>query len=106
MLSYWIAPGLPVVLSLDFVGMVIRKHTGFALEEIRSESRKRELVDARHLFCRLAAERTSKSPREIGKFISRDRVTVLHSIKQTREIPELDDMYNEIRNKLKTLRHE
>jgi len=50
---------------------------------IQSSSRKRDVVEARHIFMYLMAERTHKSLEKIGKIVNRAHSSVIHAKKQT-----------------------
>jgi len=89
-------PGIDYCLPLTGVAMLIKKHTGFSIEDLRTENRTRELTDARHLFCCLATEKSGKAAGLIGSFINRDRTSVLHAVKQVRTVPELQKKYKQI----------
>lgn len=70
----------------------VSKMTGISIEELKSKSRKREVVDARFVYFRRAKEKTKHSLAEIGKIVHRDHTTVQHGIKeanQTREVMRL-----------------
>tara|TARA_R100001163_G_C4951956_1_gene119351 strand:+ start:223 stop:663 length:441 start_codon:yes stop_codon:yes gene_type:complete len=50
--------------------------------QFMSSSRKREYVDAKTMYCKIASELTSESSTFIGKSINRDHATVLHHRKK------------------------
>lgn len=91
-------PGIVQRLPLTGVEMLIKKHTGISIEDIRSESRARTITDARHLFCALAVDRTDKDLRLIGAYINRDRNTVRYGMRQAHTVPELIAKYETIKN--------
>jgi|SRR5690554_3658721 len=53
--------------------------------EIRSQTRKADVVLKRQALCYYLYEYKDYSPQEIAKHINRDRTTVIHSIKTFRE---------------------
>lgn len=62
------------------IGLAIEEVTGFGRLAIRSLSRSRKHVVARHAFCRLARRLTHQSFAGIGQFINRDHSTVVHAV--------------------------
>jgi len=70
--------------------------TGIAIETLKSDWRKREVVDARFLYYRLAKERTKESLARIGEYVNKNHTTVLFGLKHaynTREVIEQYDRY-------------
>ncbi|WP_370338548.1 DnaA ATPase domain-containing protein [Parvularcula marina] len=55
---------------------------GVTSADLRSKSRRRELVRARQAFCLSARKLTDESLKAIGSMIARDHTTVMHSIDQ------------------------
>lgn len=53
----------------------------FSVDQLRSQIRKQELVDARHVFCWLARNHSSASYPMIGRMLDRDHSTVMHGVK-------------------------
>ena len=52
------------------------------IEEIRSQTRKADIVLKRQALCYYLYEYNGYLPQEIAKHINRDRTTVIHSIKK------------------------
>lgn len=71
----------------------VSKMTGISIEELKSKSRKREVVDARFVYYRRAKEKTRHSLIEIGKLVHRDHTTVLHGIKEANKTREVQKLY-------------
>jgi len=63
--------------------------TGFKPDDLRMKSRIREVCDARFIYFRRAREVTTASLAEIGAELRMDHATVLHGIRQAREVREL-----------------
>jgi len=67
------------------------KVLGVDVEQIKSKSRKPELVQCRQIICKLGREKTSLSLKKIGNEIGgRDHATVIHNL----ESFEADYEYN------------
>lgn len=67
--------------------------TGISIEAIRSRSRLREVVEARHFFFARARELTLNSLICIGKFVGKDHSTVVHGVSNVRNIYQLSEKY-------------
>ena len=66
---------------------------------INTKSRRRDLVEARHIYCKIAKKHTSFSLQKIGREIKRDHTSVLHSIKRADEFLSVDvDFSNKYHN--------
>jgi hypothetical protein len=61
--------------------------------EFMSASRKREYVDAKTMYCKIATELTSDSSTLIGRSINRDHATVLHHRKKHETLYSYDRNY-------------
>lgn len=65
---------------LDAIMKKITEHTGVSAELMKSKTRLREVVFARHLFFYIASKDTSQSLKTIGIFMGdRDHTTVIHA---------------------------
>lgn len=64
-----------------------------SIEDIKSPNRKRELVEARQIYCRKAKESTKASLAVIGAEIKRDHATVMYAIKQAENVVEIKAIY-------------
>lgn len=64
--------------------------TGFTVEQICSQSRKKELAAARQVICMLLRWE-SKTTTAIGKVINRDHATVIYSSKKAIDLIEIGD---------------
>ncbi|MEM9233697.1 MAG: DnaA/Hda family protein [Pseudomonadota bacterium] len=68
--------------TLDDVFRFTASTFGVSAADMRSPSRRRELVRARQAFCLSARKLTPESLKAIGGMISRDHTTVMHSVDQ------------------------
>lgn len=69
--------------------------TGIAIETLKSDWRKREVVDARFLYYRLAKENTkNNSLTRIGSLVNRDHATVTSGLKQAYSVRELIEQFD------------
>ena len=75
--------------------------------KISVKSRRRNLVEARHIYCLIVRKYTDYSLAIIGKEINRDHATVLHSIRRAKEFLQYDQdfkvKFNNLENKFKAL---
>ncbi len=73
-------------LSLEQIAAAVTQKTGVTLEEMRSKSRKRDIVMARQLVMFLARHLTSLSMKQIGTFLNRsDHTSVIYACSQIEE---------------------
>lgn len=77
------------------------------LEQMKSRTRLRDIVEARQSLLYLAKKHTSNSLAKIGSICNRDHATVLHSIKQVKELnskfgcPEFKRKFNNTQKRIK-----
>jgi len=76
-------------LSLDECIAIIEKQTGISYQSMQGKTRKRDVVEARHLFFALATTHGNNSHEVIGEKINRDHSTVSFGIKNVHHIPDL-----------------
>ncbi len=68
-------------ISIDYLHKVVTEYFNISLESIKSKTRKREIVIARHVAMYLAKQYTNHSLQSIGDYCGgRDHSTVLHAI--------------------------
>jgi len=79
---------------LDHILFDISDKLGIPVNLISEPTRERDVVDARHVYCRRARESTDASLAQIGKKINRDHASVLHGIRQATEIAQVIKKYN------------
>jgi chromosomal replication initiator protein len=78
-------------ISLAVIAATVSKYFRMKLADLRSDSRKQNLVRARSLAMLLARRLTSKSMHQIGDYFGgRDHTTVLHAIRKTESLLEQD----------------
>ena len=83
--------------TLDEILTSVSKKTKVSEDDIKSKSRKREVVEARHIFCYLAkASYKIFTLNDIGQTVSRDHSTVSSSIQNVQNIPSLNKKYHEL----------
>ena len=81
-------------ISIDQILTTVSKHFKIDTKLIHSRSRKREIVQARHIAMFLAKKFTDYSTPKIGKFIGdRNHSTVLHACKTVEHQCEVDKSY-------------
>lgn len=78
--------------------------TGINPTTLSMRTRKREIVDARHIYCYIAKRETSLSLSKIGEPINRDHTSVLHAIKKIRNLKnnnkQIRNLINEIESRI------
>lgn len=75
--------------------------TGFTEAEMKSKSRERELVYARHSFCAIARKLFSRiSLEKIGELVCRDHSQVFYYIKDVEDVKEKQEAYLKLKLKL------
>lgn len=75
---------------ISSVVSAIVKTTGIEFSKVQSHSRRREIVDARHLFCYFARKESKMSFKEIGDIINRDHASVMHASNKVKNLMEYD----------------
>ena len=79
-------------ISLPQIANLVAKHFRIRMGDIRSSSRKQNLVRARSLAMFLSRRMTSKSMHQIGDYYGgRDHTTVLHAVRKTESLLQQDD---------------
>jgi chromosomal replication initiator protein len=82
-LNYWVVPGLDhSQYNLNNLLSVVADTFNLAIEDLKSNNRRRELVDARHCYFIIARKKTDRSMVSIGRTLNRDHTTVLHALKK------------------------
>ena len=67
--------------SMDYIQKTVAAHYGISLENLKSKSRKRELVTARQIAMYFAKKYTNHSLKSIGYYFGgRDHSTVIHAL--------------------------
>ena len=86
--------------KLEFIFKRVCKLTDVSADELRSKWRKREVVQARQIFCYLSTKYTECIYVDIGGMINRDHSTVMHSCKICQEVNDRPNSYPELFNKM------
>lgn len=73
---------------------VIEQVLEISTEELRSNSRKRELVEARHIFCYFTKENTKFTLSKIGGLVNRDHASILHAVNLINNLLESNKDFN------------
>tara|TARA_R110000824_G_scaffold380565_1_gene572996 strand:+ start:512 stop:886 length:375 start_codon:yes stop_codon:yes gene_type:complete len=81
----------------------ITKITGIEMSKLQSPSRKREIVDARHLFCYFAKKQSKLSCQAIGDIINRNHASVIHAVKKVTQLKQTDREFKELVPKIYNL---
>lgn len=75
---------------------IIGEHHSISVQDIIRKYNKREVSDARHMFCKLMRTEFKYSLESIGGFLNgRDHTTVLHSIKTFDDRSKFEEGYME-----------
>lgn len=74
-------------ISIDYLHKVVTEYFNISLESIKSKTRKKEIVIARHVAMYLAKQYTNHSLKSIGNYCGgRDHSTVLHAIQAVNDM--------------------
>ena len=86
-----------VRLSKEDVLDIISNESGVGVHEIVSRSRKKEIVNARFIFCSIMKDHYDYSLVYIGELIGgRDHTSVIHAINQHRSRVKNEDTYRDL----------
>ena len=86
-----------VRLSKEDVLDIISNESGVGVHQIVSRSRKKEIVNARFIFCTIMKDHYDYSLVYIGKLIGgRDHTSVIHAINQHRSRVKNEDTYRDL----------
>ena len=86
-----------VWLSKEDVLDIISNESGVGVNEIVSRSRKKEIVNARFIFCSIMKDHYNYSLVYIGELIGgRDHTSVIHAINQHRSRVKNEDAYRDL----------
>jgi chromosomal replication initiation ATPase DnaA len=69
------------VLKLDKIMDICCAYYNQDKDSVLGTRRLTELINPRHMFCYLAKNNTRLNDKEIGKYINRDRTTVINAVK-------------------------
>lgn len=80
---------------------IVSKNCGVTIEQIISKTRKREPVDARHIYCAIMKKEFDYSLKSIGLTLSnRDHTTVIHSVETFDDRYETEEGYQQLVHKI------
>ena len=86
-----------VRLSKEDVLDIISNESGVGVNEIVSRSRKKEIVNARFIFCSIMKDHYDYSLVYIGELIGgRDHTSIIHAINQHRSRVKNEDAYRDL----------
>lgn len=75
---------------------LVAENFGVTVENVLSRSRKKEVSEARHIYCKIMKSEFNYSLKSIGETIgNRDHTTVIHSIETVNDRCETEDGYQE-----------
>ena len=77
---------------------IVQDKLGFSEEDIKSQEKPTELVDARRIIAIVLVKNTRMKLERIGKAIGRDHSSVCHYKKTTEGIIETDEAFRELFN--------
>ncbi|QCK13980.1 chromosomal replication initiator protein DnaA [Mangrovivirga cuniculi] len=91
--------------GVDFIQKTVAEHYDVSLDDIKSKTRKKEIVVARQVAMYFSKEHTSLSLKSIGyHFGGRDHSTVIHAVQTVSDLMEVDSKFKDevdnIRKKL------
>lgn len=66
----------------DKLVAIVAQCSGLKVFDLKSETRKRDAVAARQVYCFIAHKIFKYPSKYVGKYINRDHTTVLHSVKE------------------------
>ncbi len=75
---------------------IVAENCGVTVEDVLSKCRKKEISEARHIFCVIMKKEFNFSLKRIGEFINnRDHTTVIHSVNTVKDRCDTEDGYKE-----------
>ncbi|HPD64993.1 MAG TPA: chromosomal replication initiator protein DnaA [Bacteroidia bacterium] len=91
-------------LTIEHIQRLVGEHLNVSIEEIKSKTRKRNIVQARQISMYFAKKLTNSSLCVIGKhFGSRDHSTVIHACQTVDDLKDSDPEYNAKLNEIQKL---
>jgi chromosomal replication initiator protein len=105
-INYWVLPGLPqnvFNVSMYRIMKTISTYYNIDVEVIKSKTRKREIVQCRHIFYYFSKRLTRHPLASIGDYSAKgwkgDHATAIHGIKAAKMLIETDKYYrNDVAN--------
>ena len=92
--------------SIDYLQKIASEHYNISLEDLKSKTRKKEVVIARHVAMYLAKQYTNHSLKSIGQYCGgRDHSTVIHALQAVNDmlttVPRFKSSLEELKRKIK-----
>lgn len=92
--------------SIDYLQKVVSEHYNVSLEDLKSKTRKKEVVIARHVAMYLAKQYTNHSLKSIGQYCGgRDHSTVIHALQSVNDmlttVPRFKSSLEDLKRKTK-----
>jgi chromosomal replication initiator protein len=88
-------------LSKDEILLIIAEENGVTVNDIVKRSRKREIVNARFMFCGIVKDYFDYSLVKIGEFIdNRDHTSVIHGITEFKYRVQSEEPFRNIVNRI------
>lgn len=75
---------------------VVAKNCNVTIEEILSNTRKRNSVDARHYYCAVLRKQLGYSVTAIGKLVNKDHTTIVHGTQKFYDRCSIDESYKKV----------
>jgi chromosomal replication initiation ATPase DnaA len=76
---------------------IVAENCGVSVDDIISETRKKEVVDARHIYFASVKLKYRVSLKSIGETVgNRDHTTVIHGIRKFKERYETEELYQKL----------
>jgi len=81
-------------ISIDYIQKIVSEYFGLSIEQMNSNTRKRNIVQARQLAMFFSKEMTKASLTAIGlQCGNKDHATVLHACKTVKNLSETDKVF-------------
>lgn len=87
-------------ISKEEILQIISEECDVSLPEIISRCRKKEVVNARFIFCTVMKKHFKYSLTRIGNIVGRDHTTVIHAIREFNNRYENEDYFKSTVNKI------
>ena len=91
--SKWVMVGVVSVITADKIIYIVSNYFNVSLEDIKSRSRKRDLVNARFFIIYYLRKCCNMRYSKIGKIFNRDHSTAIHAYNQVMNLIEYDEEF-------------
>lgn len=95
-ITYWEMPVMAKPINVDALIQNVCDHFGINIHNIADKTRKREYVEARGIISYHLRRRTNKSFMDIGELFNKDHASIMHYIKRTENLMDVDSKYKEL----------